>query len=304
MHTTVCITGARGFVGSNLSPYLREAGYTVAPLSLRAPEQAVVLPEADAVIHLAGQAHDHKGIVPAADYFRINRDLTKLVFEQFLLSGARVFIHFSTVAAVAVDEVTGLLTEDALPQPGTAYGQSKLEAELYLLSRVLPPGKKLFIIRPAMIHGPGDKGNLTLLYYFVARGIPYPLAAFRNRRSFLSIDNLCFVVEQLLQKAEDVPDGIYNLVDDEPLSTNEVVNVIAQCLGKKCRQWSLPKSLVSSVARLGDILPLPLNSARLRKLTTDFVVSNHKIKRALGIVHLPVTAREGLVKTISSFREE
>jgi nucleoside-diphosphate-sugar epimerase len=299
----VILTGASGFVGKNLGTYLQLGGFPVSPVNLRTSKQLNITP-GSAIIHLAGKAHDHCNIAKPDEYFQVNTELTKRVFDEFLASSAAVFIHFSTVAAVAVDEVTGLLTEDALPQPGTVYGQSKLEAEQYLLSRALPLGKKLFIIRPAMIHGPGDKGNLTLLYNFVARGIPYPLAAFRNRRSFLSIDNLCFVVEQLLQKAEDVPDGIYNLVDDEPLSTNEVVNVIAQCLGKKCRQWSLPKPLVSAASRLGDILPLPINSARLRKLTTDFVVSNHKIKQALGIVHLPVTAREGLVKTISSFREE
>src|SRR5690606_9961467 len=105
--------------------------------------------------------------------------------------------YFSSVKAVA-DTVEGVLQEDVVGKPLTPYGKSKLEAEQYLLSQVLPEGKRAFIIRPCMIHGPGNKGNLNLLYKVVEKDVPWPLAAFRNQRSFLSIDNLCFLLERMI----------------------------------------------------------------------------------------------------------
>src|SRR5690606_27975560 len=109
--------------------------------------------------------------------------------------------------------------------PLTPYGKSKLEAELYLLAQKLPERKRLFIIRPCMIHGPGNKGNLNLLYKVVEKGIPWPLAAFHNERSFLSIDNLSFLIEKMLMHT-DLASGVYNFADDDALSTNSLVKLI------------------------------------------------------------------------------
>src|SRR5690606_34845970 len=138
--------------------------------------------QADAIIHLAGKAHDTANTSLAEEYFIINRDLTIALFNEFLKSDIKDFFFFSSVKAVA-DTVDGVLYEDVLPKAITPYGQSKVEAEAYLLSQKLPEGKRLFIIRPCMIHGPGNKGNLNLLYKLVEKGIPWPLAAFENQRS-------------------------------------------------------------------------------------------------------------------------
>lgn len=64
---------------------------------------------------------------------------------------------------------------------------------------------------------------------------------------------------------------------------------------------SLPKVLVKFLAKIGDIIPLPLNTKRLKKMTGDLVVSNQKIKTALNIDSLPISAEEGMKKTIESF---
>jgi len=154
-----------------------------------------------------------------------------------------------------------------------------------------------------MIHGPNNKGNLNLLYKFVARGLPYPLAAFENERSFLSIDNLNFLIESIISN-KGVVSGVYNLADDEVLSTNQVVRIIATSLQKTPRFLAIPKGLLFVAGRLGDILKLPMNTERLQKLTENYRVANKKIKRALGITRLPVTAQQGLAKTINSFRSE
>lgn len=296
---TLTFTGASGFIGQNLIKYFTDQGIEVQPLSLRGdwayPENE------DAIIHLAGKAHDTANTSAEEEYFKVNTELTEKLFDAFLASETRDFFYFSSVKAVA-DTVDGVLTEDQVAKPATPYGKSKLAAEKYLLSKSLPAGKRLFIIRPCMVHGPGNKGNLNLLYQFAKKGLPWPLAAFENERSFLSIDNLAFFLHQMLQ-APDLPSGVYQLADDETLSTNQIIEIIADISGKNTHLWRLKPGLVSALARVGDVLKLPINSERLQKLTERYVVSNHKIKQVLNITRLPLTAKEGLAKTIKSFSE-
>jgi len=159
--------------------------------------------------------------------------------------------------------------------------------------------KRVYILRPCMIHGPGNKGNLNLLYNVVKKGIPWPLGDFENKRSFTSIDNLCYVVEGLLTK--DVASGIYHMGDDEALSTNELIALMCEAMGKEPHIWKMNRKMMEGCAGLGTLLHLPLNTERLRKLTENYVVSNEKIKSALGIDRMPVRAADGIMKTIRSF---
>lgn len=296
----ITVTGASGFVGKNLQYYLQSNQHEVLNLSLRNQNWHNNLQHSSsAIIHLAGKAHDTANTSADEEYFRVNTDLTTDLFQEFLKSDIRDFFYFSSVKAVA-DTVEGILTEEVEGNPYTPYGKSKLKAEEYILAQELPAGKRLFIIRPCMIHGPGNKGNLNLLYNVVRKGIPWPLAAFHNQRSFLSIDNLNFLMEQMLLN-DRLPSGVYNFADDEVLSTNELVSLISKVLDKEPRLWHLSSGLIKNLVKVGDVLPLPLNSERLKKLTESYVVSNEKIKTALSIDSLPLTAQEGLVKTIRSF---
>lgn len=297
----VGITGGSGFVGTNLMKYLDSS--TVALTSIDRNQ----LNEAefnglnfDAVIHLAGKAHDLKKTSAPDVYYFVNFELTKKIFDAFLESSASKFIFISSVKASA-DLVEGVLTEQASPKPLTDYGKSKLMAEEYIQSQVLPKGKSCYILRPCMIHGPGNKGNLNLLYKVVKTGIPYPLAAFNNQRSFLSIDNLNFIIQKLIGE-NSIPSGIYNVADDLPLSTNEVIEIISEVEGRSAKLWEVSPSIIKFFATIGDVLHLPLNSERLKKLTESYIVSNEKIKKALDIAALPVSSNDGLVKTIQSFR--
>ncbi|CAM3032022.1 nucleoside-diphosphate-sugar epimerase [Chryseobacterium flavum] len=295
----VVITGASGFVGKNLTEYLKLKDYQITALSLRDENWKKNFPaNADVIIHLAGKAHDTSNTSDDNEYYKINRDLTIELFNTFLKSGTKNFFYFSSVKAAA-DRVDGILTEDVKANPYTPYGKSKKEAEEYILSKDLPADKKAYIIRPCMIHGPGNKGNLNLLYKIVKKGLPWPLTAFENKRSFLNIDNLNFLIDQMLTK--DVSSGIYNFADDDAISTNELIKTINSAVGKKARLWNISKNMIENVARLGDKLHLPLNSERLKKLTESYVVSNQKIKAELNLKSLPVTVQEGLIKTIKSF---
>jgi len=300
----VLITGASGFVGTNLRSYLKESMLSEHLVSRSGLEQinSNMINELDgfAIVHLAGLAHDVSNINTGDKYFSVNTDLTKKAYDAFLLSDARIFIFISSVKAVA-DNCKVALTEETIPNPSTFYGKSKLLAEEYILNIPCPENKLFFILRPCMIYGHGNKGNLNLLYQVVKKGIPYPLAAFKNQRSFLSVENLCFVIHELIQRT-DIPSGIYHVCDDDPVSTNELVKIIASSLGRKERLINVPPILVRMIAVLGDRILLPLNSERLRKLTDDYIVSNYKLKSALQRP-LPVCVKDGLKRTIESFNQ-
>ncbi|WP_199732350.1 NAD-dependent epimerase/dehydratase family protein [Flavobacterium macacae] len=294
------ITGSSGFVGKNLTAYLNKQDIEVQDLSLRATDwKSHTDKHATGIIHLAGKAHDTANTSSAEEYFKVNRDLTIELFQEFLKSDIKDFFFFSSVKATA-DTVSGVLKEDHLTDPKTPYGQSKLQAEEYLLSKPIPEGKRVFIIRPCMIHGPGNKGNLNLLYNVVKKGIPYPLAAFDNQRSFLSIDNLNFLIASMLEN-KGVASGVYNFADDEMLSTTELVRVISVVSGKEPKLLSIPKGIITTIAKVGDLIKFPLNSESVKKLTENYCVSNQKIKNALKIEKMPITAQKGIEKTIKSF---
>ena len=321
----ILITGIHGFVGSNLVVVLKEY-HCLYGLDIVAPEKEGViktfcwkdiepasfpmqnLPKFDAIIHLAGKAHDTKNQSVAQAYFDINTGLTQKIFDFFLESTAKKFIFFSSVKAAADSVVGDVLREDVIPTPIGPYGESKIAAENYILDKLKNKNEKLklhddkkqvYILRPCMIHGPGNKGNLNLLYNVVKKGIPWPLGDFENKRSFTSIDNLCYVVEGLLTK--NVASGIYHMGDDEALSTNELIALMCEAMGKEPHIWKMNRKMMEGCAGLGTLLHLPLNTERLRKLTENYVVCNEKIKAALGIEQMPVRAADGIMKTIKSF---
>lgn len=301
----IAVTGATGFVGTNLIPYLKISNHNVLEFSRSdslfwVNKQTNILNNnsIDVLIHLAGKAHDLKNVTKPEEYYQANTELTKQVYDTFLFSNAKIFISLSSVKAVA-DEVDSVLTEDSKPNPLTHYGKSKFLAEQYIMSKEIPNGKKIFILRPCMIHGKGNKGNLNLLYKLVSKGIPWPLGKFNNQRSFCNIDNLMFVIKEFIER-NDIPSGIYNIADDETLSTNEIISILSESLDKKTIIWNLPKWVIKRIAEFGDIINLPLNSERLNKLTQNYVVSNHKLTLAIG-KKMPIKAREGLINTLKHF---
>lgn len=298
--TEVLITGSSGFIGQNVLAYFDDRFQC---RSLNRKELTEVsagsINKSNIVLHLAGKAHDLKNLGKIEEYYQVNFELTKQVYNAFLKSNANKFIFISSVKAVA-DHLDKPLTEKLLPDPQTHYGKSKLMAEEYIMSQPLPFGKSYYILRPCMTYGPGNKGNLNMLYSFVKKGVPYPLSAFENTRSFLSVENLCFVIKELIIQ-NGILSGVYNVADNERLSTNELIKIIYKSMNKDPRLWHIWPALIETIAHMGDHLQLPLNTDRLKKLTENFVVDNSKIKQALGIF-LPVKTEDGICDTINSFQ--
>ena len=286
----ILISGAYGFVGTNLCRYLVGKGHECVALDIPKAKRDDVPYKAfhtwdeldsiewagiDAVVHLAGKAHDLKNVSDPQSYFDINVGLTERIFNASQGKVPR-FIYFSSSKAADAD---------------TPYGKSKLAAEQFLAGRAI-------ILRPAMIHGPGNKGNLNLLWGVAKRGFPWPLAAFENKRSFTSIGNICAAVEALCERGEN---GIYPIADDEMLSTNRLIELMAEVCGRKPHLWRMPKGLMRLAARMGDVLHLPLNTERLGKLTEDSFVDNGALKRHLGWSEMPIRAEDGMRETLKSF---
>jgi len=315
----IVLTGASGFVGNHLSKYLSQNNvihYIVRKKSNNNKNtyswndlDNVKWNEIDAIIHLAGKAHDTKNVTDDKIYYETNVGLTKIIYDIFLRENIKIFIFFSSVKAVTDSLENEILTEKCKPNPKTPYGKSKLEAEKYILSKLSElntkkdnqesNGKKIYILRPCMIHGPGNKGNLNLLYKFVSNGIPWPLGGYDNLRSFTSIDNILYVINNLLEC--DIKTGVYNISDDTPLSTNRMIEIISESSKKNVSILKINKNIIQWFAKINDMLSLPLNSERLKKLTCSYVVSNIKLKKELKITYLPIGAEEGMKKTIQSF---
>ena len=181
----ILITGIHGFVGSNLVEYLKKDN-DIFGLDIVSPEKdgvvktflwtdvdAGIVPAMDAIIHLAGKAHDTKNKSAADVYFKVNTGLTQKIFDYFMASGAKKFIFFSTAKAAA-DRVEGVLTEDVVPSPVGPYGESKIKAEEYILSRIkvgdsstslgMTGEKQVYILRPCMILECTKRPRDTLAY--------------------------------------------------------------------------------------------------------------------------------------------
>lgn len=290
---SIFLTGATGFVGSYIQSNFKNKFY----FKKYVKDNNITINE-EIVLHFAGKAHDLKNIDNPKEYYKVNTELTKNVFNSFLQSDSKVFITLSSVKAVA-DNLDCELTEDHIANPITHYGKSKLLGEQYILNKELPVGKRVYILRPCLIHGPGNKGNLNLLFKIVTKGLLWPLGAFENKRSFCSIDNLCFIINELIEN-DQIPSGIYNISDDEPVSTNEIIRLIALSNNKKFYIWKIPKLIIYTFSKLGNLLKLPLNTERLNKLTETYIVSNNKILNAIN-KPLPLRSKDGLIKTFNSF---
>lgn len=296
MKKSIFITGSTGFVGKNLVSYFN---YKYQLKYFDKDINKLCIKE-DFVIHLAGLSHDLNSSKNLDDYLKVNTVLSNKIFDSFIDSDASVFITTSSIKAVT-DSSKIIISEEHIANPKSPYGISKKKAEDYILSKRIPKGKRVYVLRPCMIHGEGNKGNLNLLYKYIKTGFPWLLGSFNNKRSFCSIENLCFIIDELLNN-ENIDSGIYNVADDEPLSTNDLVGLIGNSLNINVKIFFLPKNFVYLFFIFLKVIGFKGIFDKFTKLTESYEVNNTKLITSIG-KKLPISSINGLKSTLKSFNK-
>lgn len=269
MHS-VLITGASGFVGKPLCLQMLRQGYSVraairsTTLPIESVEVVLVesidatadwsnaLSATDIVIHLAARVHimNEDAQDRLAEFRKVNVDGTLNLARQAAKAGIKRFIFISSVKVNGEHTEMGtLFTELDNPDPQDAYGVSKFEAEQGLLKIAQETGMEVVIIRPPLIYGPGVKANFASMLKVVKRGIPLPLGAINNKRSFIYVENLVSFILHCIHHPL-AANQIFLVSDGQDLSTTELLQACAKALGMKARLLPVPQKLIEFSAVL------------------------------------------------------
>jgi nucleoside-diphosphate-sugar epimerase len=226
------ITGASGFVGSHLAAELERRGMDFRASSVRMGPDADwrdALRGAHTVVHLAALAHERVH----GDVRRVNALGTQRLAQAAADAGVRHLIFTSTIGVHGEETFGAPVTEASPFAPRSRYAESKLEAER-LLSRISIPAT---ILRPTLVYGPRNPGNMRRLVRWVARGWPLPLASVDNRRSLTYVGNLVAAIVALIERPLA---GAYIVCDATPVSTPVLVRELAAGLERPARLFPFP----------------------------------------------------------------
>jgi len=225
----VLVTGANGFIGSNL---LKALAVKAQPISLRDSGWSTALAShrPATIIHLAGYAHARGS---EEEIWRVNVDTTKSLAEEAVRCGVERFVFISSIQAVAEKTAEGeSVNTNTSAAPQGAYGKSKLEAEQFLLGLSMESRMEVVIIRPPLVYGAGVKANFRNLLQMVDKGIPLPLAALdSNQRSFVGVSNLIDLILLCLEHPA-AANQTFHVSDDDDISTAELLRRMGKALGK------------------------------------------------------------------------
>ncbi len=311
----VLVTGANGFIGARLCNDLKQQGYQVRTLS-RSPNThsddhwlmdlaidqcpAGLLHGVDAVFHLAGKAHAlAETSQDVAEYRNINTQGTCKLLEAAQQADVKHFVFFSSIKAVG-DSPEQLIDETFNMPADTPYGQSKYLAEQLVLHGGYIPHP--VVIRPCMVYGNTEKGNLPRMINAVQRGVFPPLPETNNRRSMVHVEDV--VRAALLAVENPLAAGqIYIVSDEQQYSTRQIYDWIREALGKPPQSWSMPGSVLRGLAKSGDVIGyvfgrrFSFDSDSLQKLTASAQYSSAKITRELGF-HPQFTLKQSLPEIV------
>ena len=264
----VCLTGSTGFLGRRLTQVLSSDSAidlaATARASLRVENATTVkiaeingqtdwstaLSNQQVVIHTAARAHIMKDSVvdPLAEYRKVNVDGTLNLARQSAIAGVKRFIFISSI------KVNGEQTAPGQPfqshdkaEPKDAYGLSKWEAEQGLQKIAKETGMEVVIIRPPLVYGPGVKGNFANLIKLVGKGLPLPLGAIHNQRSMVALDNLVDLIITCIDHP-NAANQVFLASDGQDLSATELLQGLAQAMGKPSRLLPIPGALLSFAA--------------------------------------------------------
>lgn len=302
MSDLVLVSGASGFIGSSLCAYLQQAGFNVRRLSHRLVKNdehscvmdlahdfcsSDVLYGVKTVFHLAGKAHAlAETIQDEEEYFKINTEGTRKLLEAAKQAGVQKFIYFSSVKAVG-DSVCQPMDERVMSPADTPYGRSKYAAEQLVLDGGYVPHP--VVIRPSMVYGTTEKGNLPRMIQAIGKGVFPPLPETHNRRSMVHVDDVVQAARLAAEKPE-AAGQIYIVTDGQPYSTRQIYDWIRLALGKSPFNAAIPLTLLNVLAKAGDAFGrlsgrrCPFDSDTLDKLTGSAWYSSAKIQGELGFV--------------------
>lgn len=313
----VLITGAGGFVGKPLCAELVRQGHSVRAAVRSATRKTEnfetvsigeingetdwtdALLDVKVVIHLAARVHvmKDKAADPLDAFRKVNLDGTWNLARQAYDAGVQRFIFISSIKVNGESTLLGQpYTAEDRPAPTDFYGISKLEAEEALRHLADETGMEAVIIRPPLVYGPGVKANFHNLMRWLEKGIPLPLGAIHNKRSFVALDNLI----DLIVTSIDHPaaaNQIFLAGDGEDLSTTELLQRLGNALGKPAKLFPLPIWVLKTGAMLlgrRDMAQRLCNS-----LQTDI----SKARDLLGW-HPPVSVDDALKKTAAGFLQK
>jgi UDP-glucose 4-epimerase len=261
----VLVTGAGGFIGRHLEPVLQSRGWTVRRTVRAAgtgPNDVVLesigpatdwrdaLEGVDAVVHLAARVH-HPNEEHAVELYRsVNVEGTLHLARSAASMGVRRFIFLSSIHVNGRStEGRGPFTEADVLTPRGVYGMSKAAAESGLKAMAQDQGMHITVVRPPLVYGAGAKGNFDLLAKAVMRGIPLPFGSIRNRRAFVSVENLSsFIVDRLVKAGRGF--DVFLVADAEQVSTPEFIRRLAKAVGTTSRLLPVPMSILRPLLRL------------------------------------------------------
>ena len=322
MKKTILITGATGFIGSHLLSSLKTMDYSLT-LATRnsktcdnAPNVRVVavgdihgetdwqeaLENVHSVVHLAARAHQLKDTAsnPEQVFHEVNTAGTRNLVQQSIRAGVEHFVFVSSIGAMATLSEQ-MLTDETVCQPDTPYGRSKLAAEKALVELCQDSAMTWTILRPTLVYGPGNPGNMERLMKLVKTGLPLPFGSFQNQRSFIYVENLIDIILEALSHPQ-ARNQTFLCSDGDDLSTTDLVQRIAKCVNRPCNLLPVPLALLQIGGKLGDLIqrslgrPLGINSETIDRLAGSLWVDNSKLHSHLDW-SAPFSVDAGLKRT-------
>jgi nucleoside-diphosphate-sugar epimerase len=305
----ILVTGASGFVGRALCaelarrglPYRatsrvpREGFTAVGPLD-ESTDWSAALAGVDRVVHLAARVHVmHEAAAdPLAEFRRANVAATLRLARQAAVAGVRRFVFASSIKVNGEETPPGRpFTAEDVPRPQDPYGISKLEAEQGLLQLARETGMEVTVVRPPLVYGPGVQANFRSMLRWLKRGVPLPLAAVRNRRTLVALDNLVDLLVVCLEHPA-AANQVLLAGDGEDLSTPQLLRRAAAALGTRAHLLPVPTALLAAGATLagkGDVV---------RRLCGSLQLDTGKTRQVLGWTP-PVGVDEALARTAREF---
>lgn len=284
---TVAVTGAGGFVGKRFMNY-KQGRYALVAVSLRDKNPfALNLAGIDAIVHLAGKAHD-MSLRDEKVYTEINFELTRQLAEHAKISGVPHFIYVSSVKVYG-EGGNEVLDENSPCKPEDAYGKSKLMAEQYLQA-MQSNDFTVSIVRPPVVYGPGVKGNIIRLVDVIYKERPLPLGNTGNRRSMVFLDNLIELIHSIIDKRAP---GIFIPGDERPVSTDEFIRLVCKHSGKKANLVTIP-GFLRNLMRL-------IKPGLYKRLFGSFVIDNTGTNKKLQFTP-PYTTEYGIGQMIQWYK--